>query len=176
MAVELTVVAFRAGDTKPEHTVLLLVLTTSISFSLSDINECLQMPGPEALEQQWHWALEVRLSLELIHCEKIQWGGWRCCWDVGMINVQLSLHFYIGVHQSMVKICTPRAWSLIEGKLSSLSPMSLFLKSLRTTSSRIGTRKANNRNPKHTGLFFFLHILGCLSLNEYPVNVMWCNK
>lgn len=116
----------------------------------------------------------MRLSLELIHCEKIQWGGWRCCWDVGMINIQLSLHFYnIGVHQSMVKIHTPRAWSLIEGKLSSLSPMSLFVKSLKTTSSRTGALKAKNRNPKHIGLIF---LLACLSLNKDPLNVMWGNK
>lgn len=91
---KLCATGLRAGDTNPEHTVMSLFLSTSIYLRC---HNRLQMSHLGALDQQWDWAPEVRLSSELIwahYFEKIQWGGCGCCWDSGMITAQMSLHFF----------------------------------------------------------------------------------
>lgn len=93
LAGKLCATGLRAGDTNPEHTVMSLFLSTSIYLRC---HNHLQMSHLGALDQQWDWAPEVRLSSELLwahYFKKIQWGGCSCCWDAGMITAQMSLHF-----------------------------------------------------------------------------------
>lgn len=97
-----------------EHTVMLLLLSTSISLRHHDrIQTSLSWSFGAAVGLSPGVRLSFKSRSELITVKKIQWGGRRCCRDVGMINTQLSHHFLniiiITVHQSVLKIGTLKA-------------------------------------------------------------------